>query len=84
MTNQIHGHEVMEMMVASRETYSKDSLRAAILAKFGPDALFHTCSADNLSPDQLIEFLAEREVHPFTRWIFHHWTRFVITNPAAL
>ena len=57
----IHGHEVMQMMVESGAAYTKDSLEAAIITKFGKDARFHTCSAQNLTPRELVEFLESRE-----------------------
>lgn len=60
MTNQIHGHDVMEMMMALNQSYTTDSLKAAIIGKFGADARFHTCSAENMNADELIEFLAQR------------------------
>ena len=60
MTNQIHGHDVLEMMMASNQLYSKDSLKAAIAEKFGADTRFHTCSAENMDAGELIEFLAQR------------------------
>ena len=60
MTTQIHGHEVIEMMTTSNEDYTKESLTAAIGAKFGAEARFHTCSADNMDAGALIEFLTER------------------------
>lgn len=60
MTNQIHGHEVMQMMVEAQTAYSVESLKAAIIGKFGADARFYTCSADNLTADDLIGFLAQR------------------------
>ena len=60
MTNQVHGHDVIEMMLSSRELYSKDSLTAAIIARFGAATRFHTCSADNMTAAELIEFLAAR------------------------
>ena len=41
----IHGHEVLNMMLASGERYSIESLEAAIHARFGEQARFHTCSA---------------------------------------
>lgn len=59
MTNQIHGHEVMRMMVESKATYSVASLKAAIVEKFGQDARFYTCSAESLTADELIAFLSE-------------------------
>ena len=58
MTNQIHGHEVIGMMTASHQLYTRDSLKTAIRAKFGADARFHTCSAENLDADALIDLLA--------------------------
>jgi probable metal-binding protein len=58
MPDQIHGHDVMEMMTSSNQRYTRNSLKAAIRAKFGADARFHTCSAENLDADALINFLA--------------------------
>ena len=58
--NQIHGHEVMEMMLASGKTYTKETLVAEIVEKFGADARFHTCSAENMTAGQLVEFLNVR------------------------
>ena len=60
MTNQIHGHDVIEMMTSSNSLYSRDSLKAAIIAKFGADARFHTCSAEGMDADGMIDFLAAR------------------------
>ncbi len=58
--NSIHGHEVMRMMVETGETYSRESLRHAIQERFGTEARFHTCSAENMDADALIDFLAAR------------------------
>ena len=57
---QIHGHEVMNMMLASGATYTKASLTAEIISKFGPDARFHTCSAEDLTAEGLVAFLEAR------------------------
>jgi probable metal-binding protein len=54
---QIHGHEVMQMMIESGKRYTRASLLTDIVAKFGSDARFHTCSAENLTPEGLIDFL---------------------------
>ena len=54
---QIHGHEVIKLMVQSGKAYTRASLLADIVAQFGPDARFYTCSAQNLTPDGLIDFL---------------------------
>jgi probable metal-binding protein len=56
----VHGHEVMQMMIESNCSFSRESLREAIQQRFGPQARFHTCSAQDLTADQLIDFLAGR------------------------
>lgn len=60
MTDSIHGHEVMQKMIDSGQVYTEDSLRDAIKQWFGPSARFHTCSADGMTSDELIAFLAAR------------------------
>lgn len=60
MSNEVHGHEVMKMMITSGENYTRASLREAIISQFGADARFYTCSASDLTADGLIDFLAER------------------------
>ena len=60
MSESIHGHEVMEMMVASGKTYTRESLEVEIVEKFGADARFHTCSAENMTAKELVDFLEDR------------------------
>ncbi len=55
--NQIHGHEVMQMMLSSDKTYTKASLTRDIKTRFGADARFYTCSAENLTAEDLVAFL---------------------------
>ncbi len=57
-SNQIHGHAVMDMMIAADQAYTRESLRAAIVERFGEDAVFYTCSASGLDVDAMIDFLA--------------------------
>lgn len=56
----IHGHEVLNMMLDSDTDYSEKSLEQAIIAKFGEQARFHTCSAQGMTAMELVIFLAER------------------------
>lgn len=63
----IHGHEVLNMMIASGESYSKESLVLAIENRFGESARFHTCSAENMTAAELVAFL-EKKASLF-RWI---------------
>lgn len=50
----------MRMMAESGKTFSREALEAAIAERFGADARFFTCSADGMTADELIEFLAAR------------------------
>ena len=54
---QIHGHEVMQLMLQSGKAYTRASLLADIVARFGPSSRFFTCSAENLTPEGIIDFL---------------------------
>jgi len=60
MSDSIHGHEVLHFMQEHGGGFTRESLREAVIARFGADARFHTCSADDLTADQLIDFLAAR------------------------
>ena len=56
----IHGHEVMQMMLQSGKAYTRASLFADIVETFGSDARFFTCSAEDLTPERLIDFLQSK------------------------
>lgn len=56
----IHGHQVLEMMIASGHQYSTEGLIAAIDTQFGSTARFHTCSQNNMTAAELVAFLAAR------------------------
>ncbi len=56
--NNIHAHEVLRMMEGN--SYSEESLNGAIKAIFGDDARLHTCSAENLTSIEIIEFLTKK------------------------
>ncbi len=58
--SEIHGHEVMRMMLEAEEAFTRESLHRAILERFGPEATFYTCSATKMNAGELIEFLAAR------------------------
>jgi probable metal-binding protein len=56
----IHGHEVIEMIAAVGRPLSRTDLLDEIGRRFGPDARFHTCSAEDLSAAELVDFLVTR------------------------
>ncbi|MFI3261881.1 MAG: YecH family metal-binding protein [Rikenellaceae bacterium] len=56
--SEVHAHEVLRMMEGN--SYSKATLKEAIVARFGADQLFHTCSAKGLDAEGIIEFLTAK------------------------
>ena len=56
----IHGHDVLNMMIESGESYTKEILVESIHARFGEAARFHTCSASEMTAAELVAFLAAR------------------------
>ncbi|MGL4794740.1 MAG: YecH family metal-binding protein [Aeromonas jandaei] len=60
MSQSVHGHEVMEMMLEQDGQFTRASLKQAMAQRFGADARFHTCSASEMDAETLIDFLAAR------------------------
>lgn len=60
MPSPVHGHEVIAMIRETPEVYTRESLAAAVVARFGAATRFFTCSAQDLTAEQLVDFLAER------------------------
>lgn len=60
MTESIHGHEVLHFMLENPAGFTRESLEAAIIARFGADARFHTCSAEEMTAAQLIDLLEKK------------------------
>jgi probable metal-binding protein len=60
MSESVHGHEVLHFMVECGRGFSRESLIQAVTERFGPEARFHTCSAEGMTAAQLVDFLAAR------------------------
>ena len=56
----IHGHEVLNMMIDSGESFSTASRFTAIVPRVGAAARFDNCSQQDLTAAQLVDFLASR------------------------
>jgi len=48
------------MMLAEDRVYTRATLAAAIVERFGAETRFHTCSANNMTAEALVTFLANR------------------------
>ena len=57
---EIHAHEVMRMMLETDAAYSRESLAAAIVERFGEDARFYACSLRGMNVGEVINFLEVR------------------------
>lgn len=42
------------------QSYTEESLLKAIVERFGPDERFYTCSAEDMTAQELIDFLKAR------------------------
>jgi probable metal-binding protein len=60
MSESIHGHEVMEMILMAEPPLSHEQLKQEVRSRFGEAPRFHTCSAQNMTLDELLQFLGER------------------------
>ncbi|WP_394200982.1 YecH family metal-binding protein [Shewanella waksmanii] len=57
MSDSIHGHQVMELMLSLGRPVTKAELKSMMSEQFGEQARFHTCSASEMNAEQLIAFL---------------------------
>jgi probable metal-binding protein len=60
MTDSVHGHEVLHLVLDAPQPPTLEALEAQVRARFGADARFHTCSASGLTFAELIDFLQLR------------------------
>ncbi len=59
--NQVHGHEIINLVDSHPEGISLASLTATAQRQLGSDARFFTCSAENMTLGELLTFLATRD-----------------------
>lgn len=60
-TEQIHGHEIMELVSKYPDGIETGTLTDIVAGEFGAGARFFTCSAENMSLTELLAFLGERD-----------------------
>lgn len=60
LTPSVHGHEVMDAIIADGRLFTRDSLTAFLVDKFGLGTRYHTCSAADMTAAELVDFLAAR------------------------
>ena len=60
-TEQIHGHEIIELVAKYPEGIATGMLADIVAGEFGTGARFFTCSAENMTLSELLAFLGERD-----------------------
>ncbi|MBX3735770.1 MAG: YecH family protein [Candidatus Didemnitutus sp.] len=60
LTPSVHGHEVMDAMLASGRLFTRDTATDFLTGKFGFGTRYHTCSAEGMTAAELVDFLAAR------------------------
>jgi len=60
MSNSVHGHQVMELMLTLGKAISKEDLKLLMHEQFGENACYHTCSASEMTAEELIAFLDKK------------------------
>ena len=56
-TEQIHGHEIIELVAKYPEGIATGTLTDIVSGEFGTGVRFFTCSARDLTADGLVDFL---------------------------
>jgi probable metal-binding protein len=60
MSQNVHGHDILGRIIAAGGTLPLSVLRNAALESYGAEAAYFTCSAQGMSFDELMTFLAQR------------------------
>lgn len=56
----VHGHNVLNLVKEQESALTRDALLVAISEQFGDTARYHTCSARDLTAEELINQFVEK------------------------
>ncbi len=73
---QIHGHEVMQLIFGSKKAFTRESLVEEIVQHFGENTRFYNCSADNMTAKDIVAFFESKGKFSFT-------DNGMVSNPAG-
>jgi probable metal-binding protein len=59
-TENVHGHDVLRLVYEAPTPPTRGELEAALNRLYGPEVRFCTCSAADLTRDELLDFLLSR------------------------
>ncbi|EHN69191.1 YecH family metal-binding protein [Aliivibrio fischeri] len=61
MKQDIHGHVVLNILIDSKEPLPRAQLEEKIESEFGSEVCFHTCSQQDLTLAELLDFLLSKK-----------------------
>lgn len=59
--NRVHGHAVLEMILGAAAPMTEADIIAKARWTFGENARYYTCSAENMTIEELLQFLVRRQ-----------------------
>ena len=60
MQESIHGHHVLNLVREHNQPVTREELLQAMSQHFGTESRFHTCSADGLEAEQLVDLFLDK------------------------
>jgi probable metal-binding protein len=60
MNSSVHGHQVLQLLLEQTAPIKRYNLKALMQERFGRDARYHTCSAEGMDAEALLNFLAAK------------------------
>ena len=60
MSSEIHGHQILTLLMQASQPIDRESLTATVSERFGEGVTFCTCSEQGLSLDDLLTFLLSK------------------------
>ncbi len=58
---QVHGHELINLIIETRKALSLDEIRELAENNIGKEVSYYTCSADSMNTDEMISFLLNKQ-----------------------
>ena len=57
---QVHGHEVIDLIMSLGDSFARESLRDEIINHFGEETTFFSCSTAGMTADEVIQFFESK------------------------
>ena len=62
MSNSVHGLEALNVMKEAGGDFSRENMIEAVNTRFGGDTRYHVCIKENMTAEELVDFLAGKNL----------------------